>query len=230
MRAILKNAQLILLFVLCAYGLYASFVRGSANAWYYRAKFAVNEWQLAGGIPGKQEYDDTLFAIKKAQLLDPGHPDYAYMLGWIKYWGVGAEYESSEALEEVKRWYLLSTDLRPLWPDTWITLARLNNFLEGYSSETQFYLDRALLTGPFFETVTEGSIEIWLSNWSALSGADRARLFEQFSIASRQAKVFSSVLRFAKEIERENLLCAQLKFNKAYAKQKKSRVFKKYCH
>ena len=229
MRAILKSAQLILLFVLCAYGLYASFVRGSANAWYYRAKFAVNEWYLAGEVSGKQEYNDALFAIEKAQSLDPGHPEYASMLGGIKYWGVRAEYESSEVLEEVKHWYLLSTDLRPLWPDTWITLARLNNFLEGYSTETQFYLDQALLTGPFFKTVTEGSIEIWLINWSELSGADRVRLFEQFSIASRQTKTFSSVLRFAKEIERENILCAQLKFNKAYAKQKKSKLFKKYC-
>ena len=228
MRSVQQKVLLVLLFLLCFYGLYASFMRGSANAWYYKAEFSLREWIDEGGIPDQQRYDEALLAIKKAQSLDSGHPHYAHILGRIQHWGVESDYESIDKLPEIKQWYLKSSELRPLWPNLWIDLALLNDNLEGYSSETMEYLEQALLVGPYNDSVVVGSIGIWLNNWSVLSGSDRAKLFKQFSIAVNHPKLLKEVLILAQQIGRENILCIQLRVNPDY-KKKALGLAKKYC-
>ena len=76
--------------------------------------------------------------------------------------------------------------------------------------------------------MTVGTIQVWLLNWSILSGKERAMLFKQFDVATKQFKLLD-VLKFAKAINREKLLCSQLKFNIDYAKQKKSSLYTNYC-
>jgi hypothetical protein len=124
---------------------------------------------------------------------------------------------------------LLATQLRPLWPEPWIDLARLNNSMQGYNDKTKYYIDQALATGPYVDLVTVGIIEVWLLNWSVLSGNEKSLLFKQFEIATKQYKQLNQVLEFTKDINREKLLCSQLKFNPQYSKQKDSYLFKRYC-
>ena len=229
MSEVKRNITVTFLFLVCVYGLYAAYTRGNANAWYFKAEFALNDWAAEGEIPNIRQYTETLAAIEKAHSLDPGHPHYVHMLGRIIHWGIDNEFESIDKLSVVKRRYLEASELRPLWPDPWVDLARLNHYLHGYNAETQFYLERALKTGPFVDLVTISTAEILLLHWEELSGADRALLFEQFDIATKQAKVLKAVLDFAQQIEQEKLLCLQLKFNPDYKKQKESRIFKQFC-
>tara|TARA_B110000438_G_scaffold302283_1_gene359534 strand:+ start:3203 stop:3931 length:729 start_codon:yes stop_codon:yes gene_type:complete len=202
--------------------------RGVANAWYFNAEFSLNGWAKEITVKDNAEYNRTLISIKKAQSIDPTHPHYAHMVGRIMHFGVDMGFEDKAQLEYVKQWYLLATELRPLWPDPWVDLLRLNNYLHGYTDETKYYIDQALSTGSFIDLVTVGTIQVWLLNWSILSGKERAMLFKQFDVATKQFKLLD-VLKFAKAINREKLLCSQLKFNIDYAKQKKSSLYTNYC-
>jgi hypothetical protein len=225
----LHYAVLGLLLLLTLYCLSSTFSRGAANAWYFNAEFSLNDWAKKNTIKDKTEYAQTLTAIKKAQSLDPTHPHYAHMVGRIMHWGVDMGFEDKAKLAEISQWYLLATQLRPLWPDPWVDLLRLNNFLHGLNDETKYYIDQALATGPYIDLVTIGTIQVWLLNWSVLSGKERELLFKQFEVATKQPKVLIQVLLFAKNINREKLLCSQLKFNPDYAKQKDSYSYRLHC-
>ena len=218
-----------LLLVLSVYSLFSAFNRGVANAWYFDAEYSLNDWAKSGDITNNDDYQTTLSAINKAQQLDPLHPHYAHMVGRIKHWGVDKGFEQPEQLTDVLHWYLLATELRPLWPDPWVDLLRLNNYLHGYNEETKRYMRKALLTGPYIDLVTVGTIQVWLQHWSILSGEERTLLFKQFGIATKQNKVLDQVLRFAKEIGKEKLLCSQLTFDKRYVEQKESYLYRRYC-
>jgi len=218
-----------LLLLLTLYCLSSSFSRGSANAWYFNAEFSLNDWAKQNTIKDKAEYTDTLTSIKKAQSLDPTHPHYAHMVGRIMHWGVDMGFEDTTALTVINQWYLLATELRPLWPDPWVDLARLNNSLHGYNHKTKYYVDQALATAPYVDLVTVGTIQVLLLNWQILSGQERDLLFKQFEISTKQYKVLNQVLHFAKDINREKLLCSQLKFNPQYLKHKDSYLYKRYC-
>lgn len=220
---------LALLLPLTLYCLSSAFSRGVANAWYFNAEFSLNDWATQNTIKDKADYEHTLTSIKKAQTLDPTHPHYAHMVGRIMHWGVDMGYEDKTQLSTISQWYLLATQLRPLWPDPWVDLLRLNNYLHGYTNETKYYIERALATGPYIDSVTVGTIQVWLLNWPLLSGKERERLFRQFDVATKQNKILSQVLKFAQAINREKLLCSQLKFNTQYLKQKKSYLYKRYC-
>lgn len=218
-----------LLLLLTVYCLSFSFTRGVANAWYFNAAFSLNDWAKQNSIKDKTEYQHTLTAIKKAQSLDPTHPHYAHMVGRIMHWGVDMGFEDEAKLAEINQWYLSAAQLRPLWPEPWVDLLLLNNYSQGYNEQTKVYIKKALATGPYIGYVTVGTIKVWLLNWSVLSGKERELLFKQFDVATKQNKVLSQVLEFAKQINQEKLLCSQLKFNPKYAKQKTSNLYKKYC-
>ena len=218
-----------MLLLLTLYCLSSSFSRGSANAWYFNAEFSLNDWATKNTIKDKAEYTDTLTSIKKAQSLDPTHPHYAHMVGRIMHWGVDKGFEDTTALAVINQWYILATELRPLWPEPWVDLALLNNALHGYNDQTKYYIDKALATGPYVDLVTVGTIQVLLLNWQVITGHERDMLFKQFDIATKQYNVLNQVLKFAKDIEREKLLCSQLKFNAKYSKQKESYLYKRYC-
>jgi hypothetical protein len=219
----------ILLVLLTFYCLSTTFSRGAANAWYFNAEFSLNDWAKKRTIKDKADYESTLNSIKKAQSLDPTHPHYVHMVGRIMHWGVDMGYEEKTELVEIIQWYRLATQLRPLWPDPWVDLLRLNNYLYGYTDETKYYIKQALSRGPYIDLVTVGTVQVWLSNWPLLSGKDRELLFKQFAITTKQHKALSQMLKFAQAINREKLLCSQLKFNPSYSKQKDSYAYRNYC-
>jgi hypothetical protein len=151
------------------------------------------------------------------------------MVGRIMHWGVDMGFEDKARLTEINEWYVLASQLRPLWPDPWVDLLKLNNAVHGYNDLTKHYLEQSLNTGPYIDLVTIGTIEVWLQNWHLLTGSERAMLFTQFDLATKQPKVLKPVLEFAKSINREKLLCSQVKFNPNYAKQKESYLYPRYC-
>ena len=220
---------LLLLILLTLYGLSSAFTRGVANAWYFNAEFSLNDWAEHKSISDKTDYENTLASIKKAQSLDPTHPHYAHMLGRVMHWGVDQGFEPKAKLEEIKAWYIVATELRPLWPDPWADLVRLNNYLNGYTDETRHYIQQALITGPYIDLVRVATLQVWLVNWPVLSGKERAALFKQFDITTKQYQKLEQILKFAKSINRQKVLCSQLKYNSAYKEHKTSWLYKKTC-
>jgi hypothetical protein len=101
--------------------------------------------------------------------------------------------------------------------------------LHSYTDETKYYIEQALATGFYIDLVTVGTLQVWLLNWSVLSGKERQLLFKQFDVATKQFQTLNQVLQFAREIKREKLLCSQLKFNPSYSKQKDSYSYRLHC-
>jgi len=220
---------LTLLFLVTVYGLYSSVVRGNASAWFYEVEFDIQNWSQAGKIEDEAHYQQTLAKVMKVHALDPGHPHYTYMVGQVMHWGVEFGYEDDVQLLVIKDWYLKSANQRPLWPEPWIDLASLNNYLDGYNQETQYYLQQALKVGPYYQTVTTGVISVLLKNWDDLSAKDKTLLYEQFAIAAKQPVILEEALTLAKEMEKENLLCVQIKFKPEYEELKDSAAYRKLC-
>jgi len=216
--------------LLCLCSIVSAFNRGSASAWYFKSEFALNAWADAGKIDNKQEYIDTVAAITTAHQLDPSHPHYVHMLGRITHWGVSQGLEPFTKLPHIKQWYIEATELRPMWPDPWIDLARLNNFTDGYNSETKHFMHQALTNGPYIDDVNTGVIRLLLQHWAILETDDRDLLFEQFKITTWQPKVLRQVMSDAQSLGREKLLCTQLRFNPSYSnKYKDSRLYRQFC-
>jgi len=90
-------------------------------------------------------------------------------------------------------------------------------------------LQQALQVGPYYQAVTTGVIKVLLKNWDELSAEDKVLLFEQFAIAAKQPDILIEVLSFAKKMEKENLLCVQIKFKPEYEKLKNSGAYRDLC-
>lgn len=219
----------LLLSLLCLYGAYTAFYKGSANAWYYQAEFAINAWAKQGKVSSRSDYDVALTAIIKARALDPNYPHYAHINGRILHWGIISGFEGVDKYHKVKSLYLSAVANRPMWPDVWIDLAIINNYLDGFNADTQQYLAEAIETGPYIKEVITGSIEILLSNWLLLSAKDKQLMFDQFAKSVKHPDLLKASLVFATSITKQKLLCLQLKYKPEYQMAKSTWPYKKYC-
>ncbi len=224
-----RNVTAFFLAALCCYGLYQSWVRGTASAWYYQADFALQQWNEKGAEVSDQDYVDALTAVVKAQQLDPGHPHYAHMVGRITHWGISMGYELDMTLEDVKNWYLLATSLRPLWPEPWVDLVMLSNSIYGLNDETKHYIGQAQIAGPYMNAVTVAVVKVYLFYWEVLTEDEVNSMFEQLGKSAQESKVLLELLKFAKDLDKESVLCDEMLTDDAYAKYRQHNYFMKYC-
>jgi len=91
------------------------------------------------------------------------------------------------------------------------------------------YIQQALKTGPYINLVNDGVLQILLLNWAELTVDEKALLFEQFAIATKQPELLTKILDFASQYEQVKPLCLQLKFNPDYIKQKDSSIYRRFC-
>jgi len=224
-----RSVFVLLLLVICLYGGYTAFYKGSANAWYYRAEFAINAWAKQGKVASRSEYDSALSAITKAHAIDPSYPHYAHINGRILHWGIISGFEDESKYTNIKVLYLSAIARRAEWPDVWIDLSAINNYLAGYNIDTQQYLAKAIETGPYIKEVITGSMEILLSNWALLPGKDKQLMFDQFAKSVKHPDLLKANLAFATLIDKQKLLCLQLKYKPEYHSVKSTWPYKKYC-
>jgi len=224
-----RGMVILLLLLVCLYAGYTAGYKGYANAWYYQAEFAINAWAKQGKVSSRSEYDSALTAITKAHDMDPSYPHYAHINGRILHWGIISGFEDESQYTTVRSLYLAAVARRPMWPDVWMDLATINNYLDGYDSDTQQYLAEAMATGPYINAVIAGSVRILLSNWSALSGQDKQLVFTQFGKSIKQPRLRNEILTYATSIDKQKLLCVQLKFNPEYHAVKSTSSYHKYC-
>lgn len=218
-----------LLLLVCLYLGYSALYKGYANAWYYQAEFAINAWAKQGEVTSREDYDLALTAIRKAHALDPNYPHYAHINGRILHWGIMSGFEDDTEFMSVRTLYLSAAKRRPMWPDVWLDLATVNNYLDGYNTETQQYLTQAIEAGPYISPVITGSVRILLSNWSELTGSDKQRMFDQFDKSVNQHQLLKELLIYATSIDKQKLLCVQLKFNPKYQAIKSTSSYHRYC-
>lgn len=121
----------------------------SASFDFYKVQNIVTSWQEQGNTQTPEEYQSAKTAIEAAVDSQPSHPLYQDLLAQIDEWGAIAGYVPTEpALDAAKQHYLRATQLRPLWPVTWASLAMVKWRLQEFDDEMLLYLQRASELGP----------------------------------------------------------------------------------
>ena len=116
---------------------------------FYKVRNIVTSWQEQGNTQSIEEYHLAKRAIESAVDSQPSHPLYQDLLAQVYEWGAISGYEPAEqALNAAKTHYLLATQLRPLWPVTWGSLAMIKWRLQEFDDEMLSYLDMAAKLGP----------------------------------------------------------------------------------
>ncbi|MFT6909754.1 MAG: hypothetical protein ACJAS1_006481, partial [Oleiphilaceae bacterium] len=139
----------LLLVIISVCGISAAYDYGVASVNYYNVKNIVEKWHLDPQNSGLESYqmakNNSLVAIQY-------HPDNALYLdlkAQVDEWGVIFEFEDSiEGLNSAKKYYLQATQLRPLWPVTWASLAKVKWRLQEFDDEMLYFLERANTLGP----------------------------------------------------------------------------------
>jgi hypothetical protein len=139
----------LLLVIISVCGISTAYDYGVASVNYYNVKNTVKKWHL-------DPQNNDLAAYKSAKnnslVAIQYHPDNALYLdlkAQVDEWGVIFEFENSTAgLNSAKTYYLQATQLRPLWPVTWASLAKLKWRLQEFDDEMLYFLERANTLGP----------------------------------------------------------------------------------
>lgn len=138
-----------LLLIICASGSVFAFRYGMANIYYYKVKNTLDSWSES---PDKSSIEQYWLAKSDILQANDFHPQNAYYLdimGQVYQWGAIFEFEDKqEALNSAKALYLQSTQLRPLWPDTWASLVMVKWRLQQFDDEMLLYLGKANNLGP----------------------------------------------------------------------------------
>jgi len=203
----LKTLAVVLLAIAVLFTAYVAGKRGLANAWYYQAEYFYSDWEQSSTVGSQPRYHTAVNALDKALSLDPSHPKYWHLMGRLKLLGVNVGYEPDAVLDVVKQHFLKSTENRPMWPDTWLDLARLNNYMEGLNDDTRLYMHNALQTGPYIDLVVWGVAEILLDNWMWLSDTDKSLLEGVLRKASKQPKALKLIFESATRFEKQDVVC-----------------------
>ncbi len=149
-RVFIKRYVAVLSFaVLALVCLFVALRFTSASFDFYKVQNIVTSWQEQGNTQTIEEYQLAKTAIESAVDSQPSHPLYQDLLGQVSEWGAIAGYEEAESsLRLAKAHYLRATQLRPLWPVTWASLAMVKWRLQEFDDEMLLYLQRASELGP----------------------------------------------------------------------------------
>jgi tetratricopeptide (TPR) repeat protein len=139
----------LLLVIISVLGISTAYDYGIASVNYYNVKNTVEKWHLD---PQNRDLESYEKAKNNSLVAIQYHPDNALYLdlkAQVDEWGVIFEFESStEGLNSAKEYYLKATQLRPLWPVTWASLAKVKWRLQELDDEMLYYLQQAHKLGP----------------------------------------------------------------------------------
>ncbi len=205
------------------------FNKGMGNAFFMQADYSLKEWSKAGKIVDKHEYVQSLASINKALEYDSKNPHYYNAKARILDWGIASNFEPIESNHKIEELYLTSVAFRKHWPVTWIELAAAHSYTYGVDNKTLQYIDSAYKFGPFNKDVIRISLSILLSNWDLLEPEVKTKFYQFLELSSRNVNLFRKVLGQAKQIQKQKIICLQIKYNKAYERYKNSRLDKQFC-
>jgi hypothetical protein len=138
-----------LLVIISVCGISTAYDYGVASVNFYNVKNIIEKWH---NDPLDSDLKDYQVAKNNSLVANKYHPDnalYLDLVAQVDEWGVIFEFENRiEGLNSAKAYYLQATQLRPLWPVTWASLAKVKWRLQEFDNEMLFYLAQANKLGP----------------------------------------------------------------------------------
>lgn len=187
----------------------------SASFDFYKVQNIVTSWQEQINTQTVEEYHSAKDAIESAVSHQPSHPLYQDLLGQVYEWGAIAGFEKpQEGLNIAKAHYLRATQLRPLWPVTWASLAMVKWRLQEFDDEMLTYLDRANRLGPKKPEVhilyVRLGMALYANNHPMLLTI-RDEFYHRISLGLRDAQSRGKVLKLIKQYRAEKRVCRWLR-------------------
>ncbi|MEH6710198.1 MAG: VpsP family polysaccharide biosynthesis protein [Paraglaciecola polaris] len=215
-RVFIKQYVAVLCFAFLAFVCLIAALKFTAASFdYYQVRNILASWQEQGNEQTKGEYQLAKTAIESAIDSQPSHALYQDLLGQVYEWGALAGYEDKEqALSTAKAHYLKATQLRPLWPVTWASLAMIKWRQQEFDDEMLTYLQHANALGPKKPEVhllyVQLGMALYASNHPMLLSI-RETFYQRISLGLRAPQSRAKVLALIKQYQADKRVCRWLR-------------------
>lgn len=163
---------LLLVLLVCLWGIYHAARMGIGDAVAHKAEFAVERWDEEKRMPTVEEVESALLDARSALSWEPHNPDYHDLVAQILiykgllHWADGS---FNEITEESIALYKRSLELRPRWPYAWARFALVKAYRSEFDAEFENAVERAVQYGPWDPGIHVTLAEAGVYSWHKLS-------------------------------------------------------------
>lgn len=228
---IAKRVAVIALAAVTGVCMYFSWQWGTANLFYKEADYYLSYWQ-DGGKVDPAIYQEAIESINTALARHPQHPHYLNVRGKIYQWGAFAKMDDETALlEAAKQDFLRATELRPLWPITWIDLAQVEVDLAGgvFTEQAQSYVDQANQVGPYLHEVLQTEFALLTRLWPTLPAQYQAHYYKKIEAVRGNYNLLRFAFEDAKAKGTLNGLCTFILLDADMATVQDGWLYRQHC-
>lgn len=200
--------------ILCFLGLLPFlFQKGLANAYHFKSRYYIDEWQ-AGKVVEPLQYANALLASDYAAKIDSNHPHYLLTQAKIMEWGVFAGLAVANNAK-FNQLYQDAINLRVIWPNAYSDYAYNLAFIQHDMARAWQYLHQAAEYGPYSPEVIRQTLAIGMSHWPLLDVSQKQYVLQTSLLAANSDWVMRKELSFfVSENALTIPLCSYIKYQK----------------
>ncbi|WP_119394264.1 VpsP family polysaccharide biosynthesis protein [Salinibius halmophilus] len=226
-----KRIGIVALAALTLVTIYLSWQWGTANLYYKKADYYLTYWQDGGDVEANI-YQDAVDAINVALNRHPQHPHYLNVRAKIYQWGAFSNMaDPAELLTAAKADFLRATELRPLWPITWMDLAQVEVDLAGgeFTEQAQAYFDQANEVGPYLHELLQTELALLTRVWPQLSTDYQQHYYQKVEAVKGNYKLIRFAFEDAKAKDRLRGICTFTLLDEDMQSVRDGWLYRNYC-
>ncbi|MGI2170503.1 hypothetical protein ACROAE_09945 [Shewanella sp. MF05960] len=186
--------------------------KGLANAYHFKSRFYIDQWQQSAA-PTKLQYSNALLAADYAYNIDSQNPHYLLTLAKVMEWGVFADL-AQDNTPVFNRLYLDAIEQRPHWPNAYSDYAYNLAFIQHDVDQAWLYLEQALVYGPYTPEVLHQGLAIGFSSWGHLTVEQKQLVF---AVARKSVmanwRMRNDLKQLATQYQLTSVICTYLKYS-----------------
>jgi hypothetical protein len=215
-----------ILIILSGYLLIAAVNTGLGNAYYFKTKSYLSQWQKNKNI-NEQAYNQATSAIQKAIKYDPTNSYYALVHNSVTEWGHSKLGMPIEHNAHTAR-YTYAIAQRPLWPDSYAQYAYYLAFYAHNLATAWPFLLKANELGPYTPQVLTTSLQIALAYWPHLTISQK---YHTYTVATKLAEFKAhQLVNLIKKHQQKSAFCQYFKYSKhTLSPKNKAYLLKHLC-
>jgi len=187
-----------------------------ANLRYLRVDSYLMRWQERQ-VAEQVELDDALLSVDAMLALHGHFPHYLNVAAKVYEWQAFTQLNDKEryqsSLLQAFAYYQQSAELRSHWPLTWAFMANIKAKLNQFDDDFYFYIQQAIKYGPYAQEVNLQVAKLQLQYWGKLDRLPIKLGLEQIKRALLNTKSRYALLSFAREFNRQGIVCTVATLN-----------------
>ncbi|RPA62638.1 hypothetical protein EGC86_05945 [Shewanella frigidimarina] len=185
--------------------------KGLANAYHFKSRFYIDQWQQ-GAKPTSLQYANALLAADYASSIDDQNPHYLLTLAKVMEWGVFSQLAQPNKTV-FNQLYIDAIIQRPNWPNAYSDYAYNLAFIQKDIVQAWPYLQQALHYGPYTPEVLHQTLAIGFAYWPSLTVIQKQTVFSTAHIAaSANWKMRNDLKQLGLEYRLTSVMCTYLTY------------------